>query len=75
VTLAWLPPLTGTPTSYVIEAGTYDGLADIGVFDTKSAATTTTFDGVPPGTYHIRVRAANAVGHSVVSNEIQVVVP
>jgi hypothetical protein len=75
VTLTWLAPFFGTPTSYVLEAGTASGLSDIVVFNTGSTALTLSFPGVPPGTYYVRVRAVNALGASVASNERVIVVP
>ena len=60
--------------SYVIEAGSAAGLADIavlptGVLDTNAAGA------VPAGTYFVRVRAANRFGVSTASNEVRLVVP
>ncbi len=75
VSLAWRAPSVGTVTSYVLEAGTAPGLANILTFNTGNSATAISFAGVPRGTYFVRVRAANAVGVSIVSNEATVVVP
>ena len=73
VSLAW-GASAGNATTYVIEAGTAPGRADIGAYATGHLDTT--FGAaVPPGTYHVRVRAANAFGVSVPSNEVTVVVP
>jgi 5-hydroxyisourate hydrolase-like protein (transthyretin family) len=74
VTFTWLLPVSGTPTSYVLEAGSASGLADIVVFPTGSTALTAAFNGVPAGTYYVRVRAVNAQGRSVASNERTVTV-
>jgi hypothetical protein len=75
VTLSWAVPLSGgAPAAYLLEAGTASGLADLANFPTGSLATTLSAPGVPDGTYHLRVRAANAAGVSPPSNEAQVIV-
>jgi len=73
VTLQWQAAV-GNPTTYVVEAGTASGLSNLAVFatghlDTRLAAAP------PPGTYVVRVRAANAFGMSGPSNEITLIVP
>jgi hypothetical protein len=65
---------SGSPTSYVIEAGSRPGLADLANSDLGSAATTMTATGVGGGTYYVRVRAKNASGISVPSNEVVLIV-
>ncbi len=74
-TLNWTAPAIGTATSYIIEAGTATGLANIGVVNTGTTATTLAVPGVPSGIYYLRVRAANAQGASPVSNERVLTVP
>lgn len=69
LTLSWQAPVLGTPTSYVLEAGTASGLSNITTLDLGSAATTFVVAGVPPGTYYVRLRARSAQGVSPVSNE------
>jgi hypothetical protein len=69
--LSWTAPAAGgPPTSYVLEAGTASGATNVMVFDTLSLNTTFTSLGIPNGTYFVRVRAKNAAGTSVPSNEI-----
>lgn len=60
VTLSWTEP-PGSPTGYVLEAGTVSGLADL-VRVVLGPATTFSTSGVPPGTYYVRVRSFNAAG-------------
>lgn len=75
VTLRWFQPAFGPVASYVLEAGTAPGLANITVFNTGNAATSLVVPGVPPGTYHLRLRALNAQGSSPPSTEHVLVVP
>ncbi len=75
ITMTWTAPLLGTATSYVVEAGSATGLSNLAVLNTGSAATTLVVPGVPPGTYFLRVRAANAFGASPVSIERSITVP
>ena len=75
VVLTWLAPATGgAPTSYVLQAGSASGLADLANSDTGSAATSLTAVDVPPRAYFVRVLARNAAGTSPPSNEIVVTV-
>jgi hypothetical protein len=74
VTLGWSPVATPTVTSYVIEAGSAPGLADLAVVDTGTTVGTATFGGVSRGTYYVRVRSKNACGVSAGSNEVVVTV-
>jgi hypothetical protein len=69
VTLRWLPPASGdAPTTYVIEAGSAPGLANLFNAPSGSPATELSID-APPGQYFVRLRAQNACGTSGVSNE------
>jgi hypothetical protein len=71
VVLAWLAPQAGgTPTDYVIEAGTAPGLANLTSFATGNPATVFTTTGVGAGQYYVRVRAENALGRSDPSDEV-----
>jgi peptidyl-Asp metalloendopeptidase len=73
VSLTWAAP-SGAVTSYVIEAGSAPGLADLANFSTGSTATSFSATGVGNGTYYVRVKAANAAGTSGASNEVTLVV-
>ena len=73
VTLLWSYPAGSTPPgSFVIEAGSIPGAANLANFDTLSTAKGYFAPGVGPGTYFVRVRAKNACGVSGSSNEIVV---
>ena len=61
----------GAPSHYLVEAGTAPGARNIGTIPVNVPAFT--FDGVPPGTYFLRVRAVSAAGISEPSNEVMVV--
>lgn len=73
VTLRW-QAAAGNAVTYVIEAGSAPGLANLAVFPTGHLDTTLVA-APPPGTYVVRVRAANAFGVGPASNEVTVVVP
>jgi hypothetical protein len=60
-------------TSYILEAGTAPGLSNIASIDVGSQPTFVA-NGVPIGTYYLRVRARNACGVSSPSNEATLVV-
>jgi hypothetical protein len=74
ITLSWMAPSSGSPTSYVIEAGSRPGASDIASgFNTNSTATRFVAS-APPGTYLVRVRALYGSQLSGPSNEVAVVV-
>ncbi len=73
VYLAWTAG-AGNATTYIVEGGSGPGLSNLGVIAIGSLDTAAA-GAVPPGTYYLRVRAANAVGSSPPSNEVAVVVP
>jgi hypothetical protein len=71
VTLAWAAPSSGgAPTSYVVEVGSASGQTDVGVFSVGAVTAITTT--APPGTYYVRVRAANGSGVGAASNTVVV---
>ncbi|MBI3491006.1 MAG: fibronectin type III domain-containing protein [Acidobacteria bacterium] len=72
VTLAWSAPAGGDVSSYILEAGSAAGLANLANFATNSTATSYVATRVPPGTYFVRVRAVTASGLSDPSNEVTV---
>jgi hypothetical protein len=78
VTLAWTAPtFQDAPViSYLIDVGSTPNFAvpDLVSLDTFSTSTTLVASGVAPGTYYVRIRARNALGHSAASNEAQLVV-
>lgn len=73
VTLTW-QPAAGAVTGYALEAGSLPGLADIVVAPLGNVLSFVA-DGVPPGTYYVRIRAANPTGQGPPSNEVVVTVP
>jgi hypothetical protein len=64
----------GAPTTYLLEAGSAVGLADLANVDLGGTGTSFVASGVGAGTYHVRVRAANACGKGAASNEVEVIV-
>jgi hypothetical protein len=74
VTLTWTAPSSGTPTAYVVEAGSSSGLVNLANFSTNSTATSFSAGGVGRGTYYVRVRATNPAGTSGASNEVALIV-
>jgi Peptidase family C25 len=74
VTVAW-NAAAGSPTSYIIEAGSFPGEADALVSDTGTTATTMIATGISSATYFVRVRGRNSCGTSGSSNEVAIVVP
>lgn len=74
-TLFWNAPITGgTPTSYIIEAGSSGGATNLANFSTGSTATNYSAISVPGGVYFVRVKATNAAGTSAASSETVLVV-
>ena len=75
VTLTWDAPTSGgAVTSYLVEAGSSPGLADLATLST-GIANTVFHASAPAGIYYVRVRGVNGGGASSASGEIVVVVP
>lgn len=70
ISLAWGPAINAS--SYVIEAGSATGLADIAVVGVGQALTLQT--AAPAQRYFIRARGANSCGRGPASNEIDLTV-
>lgn len=73
VILSWAAA-SGAAT-YVLEAGSSAGAANLANVDLGSAATAYTAVSVPSGTYYVRVRARSSCATSAASNEVIVLVP
>ena len=73
VNLSWTPSASGGPVSrHIVDAGTASGVYNLGSITINGSAPAAAFNGVPPGTYFVRVRAQNVAGTSAPSNEAQV---
>lgn len=76
VTLTWSAPTSGgTPSTYVLAAGSSAGWSNLGSFPTGNTQTSFTATNVPNGTYYARVSAQNTLGTSAASNEVTFSVP
>jgi uncharacterized repeat protein (TIGR03803 family) len=71
VSLQWVAA-SGSPTGYFIQAGSSPGASNLGVFGTGGGSFMA--QGVPAGTYYVRVFARNSCGSGPVSNEVVVTV-
>jgi hypothetical protein len=75
VSFTWAAPATGgVPTAYILEAGSAPGLANLAVANVGNVLAVS-FSGVPSGIYHVRLRAANALGQSPPTANRVIVVP
>ena len=73
VTLGWQPGPSPTGATYQVEAGTFPGGTDVGVF---AVGTATRISGLlAPGTYFARVRSLGANGPGAASSEVIVTIP
>jgi uncharacterized repeat protein (TIGR03803 family) len=68
VTFAWLAA-PGSPTGYILQAGSSAGGSNIAVLNVGNALSYTA-TGVPAGTYYVRVQATGACGTGPASNEV-----
>jgi hypothetical protein len=73
VTLRWTASAGPGVTGYVVVPGSAPGAFDLGSVNVGNV-TTFTATGVPAGTYAVRVRAVNAAGQGLFSNELSVTV-
>ena len=74
VILTWSAPLSGTtPFTYVVEAGSTSGAANL--FNGNIGGSTTLQAQAPPGVYYVRVRAQNTCGTGPASAERVIAVP
>ena len=75
-TFSWTAPASGgTPTGYVLEAGTSPGFATpFASLPLAVSPTSFVVPGVPAGTYYVRLVAQNAGGTSAPSNEVTLTV-
>jgi hypothetical protein len=69
VSLTWRAPASGTPTSYIIQAGSSSGTANLADFSTGSRTTTFSASGIANGLYYLRVLATDGVTVGPASNE------
>ena len=74
LTFSWDAPTTGgAPAEYIIEAGTFSGSTNVVFVMTGSLARSISAS-APPGIYFVRVKARNANGIGLASNEVVVTV-
>ncbi len=75
-TLNWTAPATGGPVAnYVLIAGQTPGFATPLATLVLGSATGVLINGIPPGTWYVRIYASNAGGNSPgTTNEVQLVV-
>jgi hypothetical protein len=71
IVFAW-NAASGSPTTYLIEAGSAPGTANLANSDLGGSATAYTATGVGRGTYFVRLRPKNACGTGSPSNEVTV---
>ena len=69
VVLTWTAA-SGSPTSYIVEAGSAPGLTNLANSDLGGSTASLRSTGVGEGTYYVRVRARTPCGVGAVSNEV-----
>ncbi|MGH7484798.1 MAG: fibronectin type III domain-containing protein, partial [bacterium] len=70
--VSWTAPKTGgAPATYLLEAGSAPGRADVGSMIVGAGSTNVTAPVTRRGTFFLRVRAVSPVGTSAPSNEIR----
>ena len=69
VVLSW-SAASGSPTTYILEAGSASGLTNLANADLGGTSTSYTATRVGNGTYFVRVKSRNACGTSAASNEV-----
>jgi hypothetical protein len=70
VSLSWRAPSSATVQQYLVEAGNAPGASNLAQILTGSAATGLIAEAVPPGMYHVRVRAVTSNGVSQPSSDV-----
>jgi len=73
ITLNWTAP-SGSPRSYLLDAGSAPGLSDLVSGREVGVDTTMSAPNQPAGTYYLRVRAVNNCGTGPASNEVRTTV-
>ncbi|MEZ5284720.1 MAG: fibronectin type III domain-containing protein [Vicinamibacterales bacterium] len=70
--LSWTPPVTGPVLSYIVEAGSEPGFADVATLVVTAPATTVTVTDIQPGQYFVRVRAYGTNGPGAPSDTVPI---
>lgn len=72
VTLVWsMPASAAEPSSFVIEAGSGRGLANLAILNLPGGMRSLSV-GAPPGRYYVRLKGRNACGDGPVSSEVTI---
>ncbi len=71
VQFSWTPAADGPPaTSYLIQAGSAPGLANLATLGSGNDTPSFTVTSVPPGTYYVRVIGVNVAGSGTPSEDL-----
>jgi hypothetical protein len=73
VRLSWSVPEIGTPSRYMVEVGTDEGLTNVARFIVDASSTTFERTRVPPGTYFARVRGIDDQGPGAPSISVSLI--